>query len=159
MAKDNLELYSGDTLPIWNYWMLTKEGKLDYLLKEGSTLSNFKDQRSKQLKQLAEAWEVISDEMNDVFVKDPDFVTSLIKEKDYIYKKIDATLNPTALTKLKLQVAEKDRESESEFDYHTSIAILEKYLGFSIDDRKMSVKKYYTHLRLMKEANKPRVQG
>lgn len=146
---------SADTLPIWNYWMITSTGKLDYLLKSGE-LSKLKPQRDKQIRELAKVWDVIQEEMNEVFVKDPDFVNGLIEEKDYIYKRIDHAVSQSPLTKIKLDAAEKEREQKPDFDYDQSIAVLEKYLGFSVNDKEMSVKRYYTHLRLMKEQNRPK---
>jgi len=148
---------SADSLPIWNYWNITTKSDISYLLKEGE-LSGFMPQREKQLIELSKAWEKITDEMNDVFIKDPDFVSALIEEKDYIYKIIDAVIDPNPLNKFKAKVAKESFTKSPTFDYETSIAILEKYLGYGIDDRKMSVKRYYTHLRLMKSHNKPSVK-
>ena len=152
-----IKLYSGDTLPIWNYWMINKTGELKYIA-ESCELSSFEPERKKQLGLIAEAWEEIQETLNEVFIQDPDYVSALIEEKDYLYKVIDASVNPNALNNFKLKVAKREKEDSKDFDYETSIAILEKYLGYSINDREMSAKRYYTHLRLMKKANKPSIK-
>jgi len=152
-----LELYTGDTLPIWNYWMINKTGELKYIAKS-CELSSFEPERQKQLREISKAWEEIQDTLNEVFVKDPDYVSAMIEEKEYVYTMIDAAVNPNALNKFKAKVAKQGKEEEREFDYETSIAVLEKYLGYSINDREMPAKRYYTHLRLMKQANKPSIK-
>lgn len=142
-------------LPIWNYWQVINTGEVEYLIESGK-LSDDKKQRQKDLAELAKIWDGIEVELYDIFVKDPDYITSLIEEKQYLYRIINAAIEPNAYNNLLKEVAENEKNKESEpFDYEGSLAVLEKYLGFTINDKQMSVKRYYTHLRLMKANNRP----
>ena len=132
-----------EDLPIYFYWKVIETGDLTYLIQEKG--SNLVDHvRGK----LVEAWEQIEVEMYDLQLSDPKFKTHLEDEKRHYLKKIQAALSNKPIDKIHFENSKAihEKKSGSKFDYEDSICMLEEKIG-QIDDKKMSTKRYYTHLK------------
>lgn len=136
-----------DNLPIHHYWRITETGDLKHLIIEGDVSA----------KELQKAWEQIELGFFDMLVEDEDYILELRKDAEYYALKAEVAVEPNALNRIYLRAEENERSlrPKGQFKYDESIAILERSLKFAIDDKKMSVRRYYTHLRLLKlEAKK-----
>lgn len=136
-----------EDLPIYNYWKVIETGVLDYLLIEKPE----KIEKSVK-KKLLEAWDNIQTEMLDLQIKDKSFVEHLQAEKRHYLKKIKAALTQKTYDVLVYEASEEARKKEinEPFDFENSLAMLEEKLHYQIDDKKMTVKRYYIHLIRLK---------
>ncbi len=144
-----MEIYDSiDTLPIWNYWQCINKKSLDFLVINAS-----KSTPAETLKAaLVKAWNKIEDEMIALQLRDPKYVAGLRNEGIHFIRQAKAAISGSALDKLHFKISEDSRNEtlEKEFNYNDSIAMLEERLGWNINDRKMTVSRYYTHIQRLK---------
>lgn len=137
-----------DDLPIYNYYKFIESKDLNWLIYEQPTKKVDEDWKKEQL---FKAWQIIELEFYGMMVNDPDYISELKKQLRKRSKRIDALLRPDAFYKTLWEVEKlKDNEAGNEFDYSKSIAMLEKYLKFAVDDKTMSVRRYFSHYNMMK---------
>lgn len=138
-----------DELPIYYYYKLVETGELEYLLKEPLEGKYNQDHVKSQL---FLAWEKIELEFYDMMVLDADYVNELKKQLRERTKRLNALLKPDAFYKTlwEIEKVKKEQKSNSRSDYYDTIAALNKYLKFAVDDKKLSVRMYFKHLQMMK---------
>tara|TARA_S200002703_G_scaffold76187_1_gene65817 strand:+ start:432 stop:878 length:447 start_codon:yes stop_codon:yes gene_type:complete len=139
-----------DELPVFYYFKVIEKGDLKYLIETDSKSTP----EETKLNQLIKAWDNIQTELIELNMKDPKYMADLQGQKRHYLRKIKATLSQKTVDQIHYERYKPQYENEDKFDYDKSLAILEKHLGFSINDKQMTVKRYYTHLQLMKEQSK-----
>lgn len=136
-----------DELPIYYYYRVLETGDLKYLAYDLPSNVN-QDYMTAKLK---EAWDKIQMEFFDLMAKDKDYVEALKKDVRFQIKKVKAQISSLAYDKIIFEGIKKTKESENvEFDYFQSISILEEKLKFAIDDRTMTVRRYFSHFKRLK---------
>ena len=149
-----MEYYKSiDTLPIYNYWQCVDKKDLTFLIISCPKSTP----ESTKLAKLSKAWESIESQMIELQLKDKTYIANLKKEARHYLKQAKAALTNNTLDRLHFKQSEIEREKESNgvgFNYNKSIAILEKYLGRHINDKEMTVSRYYIHYQMMVESMK-----
>ena len=133
-----------DTLPIYYYWEVVASGNLSHIVYEGDVNESNKFE-------VEAAWNKIEEEFYDMLAEDKKYLEDLKEEGRYYSKMIRAEIG-TPLDKIYFK-AEKtlyDKKEETPFNYHDSISLLEEKLKFAIDDRTWPVRRYYSHLKRIK---------
>lgn len=138
-----------DELPVYYYFKVIEKNDFDYLIREDTKSTP----QATKTKKLLKAWDMIQTELIELNMKDPKYMEELKGQRRHFLRKIRATVGNSAADQIHYERFKPQYESEEQFDYDKSLAILEKHLGFSINDKQMTVKRYYTHLQLMKEAS------
>ena len=137
-----------DDLPIYFYYKLIETSNLDLLIYQPP--AHKMDENYKKEKLYA-AWQNIELEFFDMMAQDKDYVNGLKKQLRKRIKRLDSLLKPEAFYKTLWEVEKrKEEETEVSFDYYGSIAALNKYLKFAIDDKKLIVRMYFTYHQIMK---------
>lgn len=92
------------------------------------------------------------------FMMKSDYFDVINLQKEAIGLRIDAILTGDKTLNVHATLSEKEIELLSEnkksLNLNESIAILEKYLGFPLDEKKLSVKKYFTYIDMLIKENK-----
>ena len=141
-----MQIYSSiEELSIYNYWKVITTGDLKWLIKDNEGVKLASEIKSKLLK----AWEQIEVEMYEMQLEDPDYLDKLKDERDHYLLKIQVALENKTIDRLHYenQVDFFEKKEHSKFDFDGSLAMLEEVLHTQIDERKMTVKRYYTHLK------------
>lgn len=138
-----------DELPVYYYFKVIEKNDLNYLVREDSKSTP----QETKTKEILKAWDNIQTELIELNMKDPKYLEELKGQRRHYLRKIRATVGQSPADQIHYERYKPQYESEDKFDYDKSLAILEKNLGFSINDKQMTVKRYYTHLQLMKEAS------
>jgi len=145
-----MQIYNSiDTLPIWNYWQCINKNSREPLIIDCPKST---PEPTKQ-KALSEAWNKIENEMIALQLQDPKYVLQLKDDARHILRQIKAMLSGKTIDKLhyEMSVLKRDSVLQKDFNYNKSVAILEKYLSRAIDDKIMTVTRYYTHWQMMIE--------
>tara|TARA_R110001606_G_scaffold93417_4_gene207475 strand:- start:727 stop:1173 length:447 start_codon:yes stop_codon:yes gene_type:complete len=138
-----------DELPIYYYYKVISTKDLIHLAYDLPANQN----REYLTKTLQPAWDKIQIEYFDFMAKDKDFIASLEKDIRYQIKMIKANISSLAYDKIAFEgekILKEKEDGGADFDYHQSIAYLENSLKFAIDDKKMSVVKYFSHFNRLK---------
>ena len=141
MKKDYFN--SIDELPIWNWWRIAESGNLIYLHK-----GNY-DKEDYTYKAYL-LWNKLQNEYLDEFGITEEFRQILELKKKWISKKTEFLLTGERfkLTEIDMIEAEISETSSTKTanKKEDSIIILERKLGFPLDDKILSVKKYYNYI-------------
>ena len=144
-----------EELPIWNYTKVNETGDLRYLLclDDYYDLPNVSD-----LKQFETLWEDIRYQIIDEFGFSHLEQLILQKDKEIEQLKIKLILkkDKKLLTKLKIRQKElvsmlKSNKSEKKQSFEEQVVYLESYFKIPIDIKKMSVKRYFTYIRVFEQ--------
>jgi hypothetical protein len=135
-----------DELPIWNWWKCSESGNLIYLRKnsnyEGEDYSAF------------ELWEDLNNQYFEEYGIGIRLIELMKLKKKWIIKKVDYLVNNNrfALTELDIIEAQMQDNADSGSTVKNSdtIIFLEEKLGFPLDVKKTSVKKYYDYINYYK---------
>lgn len=135
-----------DNLPIWNWNQIHKTGDYKHLIISG------------EVDGLENIWMGIYDEYIEMFGLYEGYKNYLEKQRKLILLELNfaitedrTLLNWIQIVKLDLQkIRKKKNEETASLDPTVQI---EKYLGFQIDEKTTSVKKYYGYIELMKLHN------
>jgi len=132
-----------DELPIWNWWRIAESGNLIYLHK-----GNY-DKEDYTYKAYL-LWNKLQNEYLDEFGITEEFRQILELKKKWISKKTEFLLTGERfkLTEIDMIEAEISETSSTKTanKKEDSIIILERKLGFPLDDKILSVKKYYNYI-------------
>ena len=136
-----------DECPIWNWIQIQKTGNLGFLVIEGS----FKAEELEQI------YLDMNDQVFDKFGINNKFRTyiSLLKEKCRLLSELIEEFDP--FKDLDLYVIQQDIDAlysgeKQEFD--EVVIIIEKFMGFQLDPKKISVQKYYSYLKTIEKHGK-----
>lgn len=143
-----------DTLPVFNWFKVIETGDLKNLVMNPHEVSpkRLKDQ------ELASIWHKIYSEFIDTFGVDDTYKEILLLrcEVDY-YKNLMVLEEDRSMLNF-IRRAEKQLEAllkdNHETKYDMTSVYVEKYMGFKIDKRSLSVKEYYGYLKAMEEEAK-----
>ena len=128
-----------DELPIWNWHKIANTGNLIYLHKDNDY--------SKTDYSLVEIWDKLQDEYLEEFGITNEFRAMLVLKKRWINIKSNFLLTGDRFLLNELDEIEIDLKDTSESkvisDKDDTLIMMEQQMGFPIDEKKMSVKKYY----------------
>ena len=146
-----------EELPIWNYNKVSESGDVRYLLR----LDDYFELPDKgfELKELAQTFVDIADELFERFGVDEIAITSMIEEKDILMMKLKWLAGEKIFRtsyKIKKKVRD-DRQAmvgDKKQTFDERIVMLESYFKKDFDVYKMSVAKFYTYLNIVKKGNR-----
>ena len=143
MKKDYFN--SIDNLPIWNWWKIAESGNLIYLQK----LEDYDGKEDYTMKAF-ELWNKLQDEYLDEFGITDEFRQMLTLKKKWIKAKTDylVTGERFKLTEIDIIEAQISETMTTKVNVkkEDSIIMLEQKLSFPLDEKKLSVKKYYNYI-------------
>lgn len=147
-------------LPIWNFSEAKANFDLRYLLilDDYSNLPKVSEELENELVDL---WDKLEIEQMETFGLTNEFIDRVRLKKEIMILELSDPLeeNHNALNVLNRLKNEFDRlygseEEEKALSLEREAAIIEKYLGFSINLKKVSVIKYYSYVEMMREEAK-----
>ena len=143
MQKDYFN--SIDNLPIWNWWKIAESGNLIYLQK----LEDYDGKEDYTMKAF-ELWNKLQDEYLDEFGITDEFRQMLTLKKKWIKAKTDflVTGERFKLTEIDIIEAQISETMTTKVNVkkEDSMIMLEQKLSFPLDEKKLSVKKYYNYI-------------
>lgn len=137
-----------DEMPILNWDRLSKESDLSYLLKPGVT-EKVPDSF------LISIYKVLQDEYTDLYVLTDEFKDDMMLQKEAAELRIDAIVSGD-MTLLNIANAiEGDPEEEKinnnkDVTLEETLVVLEKYMGFYMDPKIVTVAKYFSYIEMMR---------
>lgn len=122
--------------------------KYVYISKDYSSLIPFQE--------CLDSYELITDQFIDQFIANTESHESIRNQSEVAIAKLNALIsgNKNELILAIHLESELIGEVENEADLYELIAFLEAEHGYFIDEKKTSVKKFYTHLKLLKNGKK-----
>lgn len=143
-----------DELPIYNYWKISETGDLKWLFKSIPTKTPDKG----QIEELTKSWEQIELEVYAILINDNAYMERIRKLKAEKMQVVRAYTSNDIATQLRVnamfhQKQSKEQNKQQQSSYHEAIAALEHKLGFPINEREMTVRRYFTHVRLLSNQN------
>ena len=141
MKKDYFN--SIDELPIWNWWRIAESGNLIYLHKGNYDKEDYTYEAYL-------LWNKLQNEYLDEFGITDEFRQILELKKKWISKKTEFLLTGERFKLTEIDMIEAEMSETSSIKTankkEDSIIILERKLGFPLDDKILSVKKYYNYI-------------
>ena len=141
MKKDYFN--SIDELPIWNWWRIAESGNLIYLHKGNYDKEDYTYEAYL-------LWNKLQNEYLDEFGITDEFRQILELKKKWISKKTEFLLTGERFKLTEIDMIEAEISETSSVKTankkEDSIIILERKLGFPLDDKILSVKKYYNYI-------------
>jgi len=142
-----------EELPIWNWMQIQKTADLSYMYK-------LKDYRKMPLPKanMEELWMVLYNEYIKEFGLNEQYEKYLQRKKKIAIMKCDHIITDDNIHKTLIKIEEvkladmMDKRQLSKFI--DVMAILEKFLGFQMDPKQISVLKYYSYLRYLEKSVK-----
>lgn len=149
-----MKLYNSiDVLPIWNYYKIIESGDLKYLAITNNYGKDFNyDQKSALI-----FWEYINDEYIDFFGVSREMVEILELQAEVAINRYEWTVNKTPVCKSLWKQAEKkldmllNGDETNEGVLQKQIFYIEKEMGFSIDEKQVSVKRFFSYIKELNE--------
>lgn len=150
-----------DDLPIYNFWKVRETGDLVYLFEEWkSDQAEAASKRRVWRSVLADTWRKMDAEFIENFAMTDEFFNRLLIEKKIINLQLEYMISKSSVVRARL----KGEQQKLELNYHNEeskpvklhefIAGIEKYIGFQIDEKKISTNKVYSYVNQMKEQSR-----
>ena len=146
-------------LPIWNYWKVRETSELKYLVVAGDE-EDYESLKvsDKYWQVLAAVWHQLNIDFIDEFGLSDELFNRLQAEKKLILLELENALNPRPILMSRI-MHEKELLNNGvptvvNTGISTFIAACEKFMGFQIDEKKTSVAKCYSYVKLMQEKQK-----
>ena len=139
---------SVEELPIWNWFKVFETNELKHIIKKGVVDNSI----------LKEKWQELFSEYIDIFGLDENLISHIKQEKKIVLLELEYAIKkrPSDLFKIELEIL-KSKEKQSnkvQSDFMLVIAQVEGALKRNIDEKKISVRKFYTYLKqLDKDGN------
>jgi hypothetical protein len=145
-----------DNLPIWNFYKVKETGDLSYMFIDEAL--HGKAMTQKVAKELFEAWKAIDDRFLFEYGLTEQYVNRMIIEKKILQLELDVLINNDSITRSRLK-AEKAKiegvkEQEGKANLVEVIVNVEKFMNFSIEEKKVCVSKFFGYIELMKRSVK-----
>lgn len=145
-SQGNNSVYrSIEECPIWNWMKIQETGDLTYLGKAS-------------LEELEEIYLSMQDEIFEKFGINDKFKTYLMYMKQKASILHQMIIEPSPFLDLDLHVVEEDlkmlMDNKEKQDLDDVLVIVEKFMGFQLDPKKVSVKKYYSYLKSIEKHGK-----
>lgn len=151
LFKNEVKIYKSiDELPIYNWWKVHKDNSLLWLLHDPKQhISGVQEQ------QLTEVWASIYKEFINTFGISKAFREVLnVKREIQIYK-YRMYLEKDETLQIFIDIAQDKLEellkSGGKSEVNKEKVYVEKYLGRHVDDKTITVKEYYTYLKVLEE--------
>lgn len=149
MQVVKLDCYrSIDDLPVKNWFKIQETDDISYLLKTNEVLNE------EQKKELNLVFEDIYREFINLFGISDDLYTILSLRREIAVLKLDLYLNSDPSIQTFIDIAEQQLQSvlakHEKTTVHQLKASVEKYMGFRIDDKTVTVKEFYAYIELIK---------
>lgn len=150
-----------DDLPIYNFWKIRETGDLVYLFQEcKSDEAEAASKRRVWRSVLVDLWRKMDAEFIENFAMTDEFFNRLLIEKKIINLQLEYMISKSSVVRARL----KGEQQKLELNYHNEeskpvklhefIAGIEKYIGFQIDEKKISTNKVYSYVNQMKEQSR-----
>lgn len=150
-----------DDLPIYNFWKIRETGDLVYLFQEWkSDEAEAASKRRVWRSVLVDLWRKMDAEFIENFAMTDEFFNRLLIEKKIINLQLEYMISKSSVIRARL----KGEQQKLELNYHNEeskpvklhefIAGIEKYIGFQIDEKKISTNKVYSYVNQMKEQSR-----
>ena len=150
-----------DDLPIYNFWKIRETGDLVYLFQEWkSDEAEAASKRRVWRSVLVDLWRKMDAEFIENFAMTDEFFNRLLIEKKIINLQLEYMISKSSVVRARL----KGEQQKLELNYHNEeskpvklhefIAGIEKYIGFQIDEKKISTNKVYSYVNQMKEQSR-----
>lgn len=135
-----------EELPIWNWFKVFETNELKHIIKgEGVVEDSI----------LKENWNKLFSEYIDIFGLDDNLVSHIKHEKKLVLLQLEYAIKkrPSDLFKIELALTNvKEKQSEKvKSDFMQVIAQVENALERNINERKISVRKFYTYLKQLEK--------
>ena len=149
--KQSLSRYflSIKELPVYNWWLLHEENDFKHLLRNPKAKLN---NRCKKVSL------TLQNECIDTFGLDNNYKEYLNKKIDIELLKIKISLTGDKSHQIFIDIMEIDlarlSSQEKEKDLNQNTIAIEKYMGFSLDTKKITVFQYYSYIKSIEKANK-----
>jgi len=134
-----------DDLPCLKYHQVTENSDLKYLTIEGEPTDA----------ELFNAWELITDQVIEQHLKNPEYIEGLKKEQRYLIKQINAEVGNSLAAKL-IAENEKDlleQKLDANTDFFEIISIMSQNL-YPCNPNELSTRMYLTNLSRLTKQNK-----
>lgn len=150
-----------DDLPIYNFWKIRETGDLVYLFQDWkSDEAEAASKRRVWRSVLVDLWRKMDAEFIENFAMTDEFFNRLLIEKKIINLQLEYMISKSSVVRARL----KGEQQKLELNYHNEeskpvklhefIAGIEKYIGFQIDEKKISTNKVYSYVNQMKEQSR-----
>lgn len=138
-----------EELPIWNWFKIQENDDVSYLLKAQSKLND--DQKI----ELGQVFERIYQEFLKLFGISDEFYQIISLRREIAIMKLDMYLNNDASMETFIEIKElelaKLLKSNEGSTTHELKARIEKFMGFRLDEKMVSVKEFYSYIELIKK--------
>lgn len=149
--SESRKIYNSlNNLPIGLFFRILETANLELLIIKGKF----------EAQDLEETWKELYLDYQNKFGRNTEFdefVSNLknliILEIDYALTKNRVLLNDIEILKIDIEEYQKSLESEKQ-DNLKVVALIEKYLGFSIDLETCSVTRFYKYIEILNDENK-----
>jgi hypothetical protein len=137
-------------LPLYNYRKVIEEGEKRYLLK----LDDYNDLPNVNQSQIEALWEAIQDQIIDSFGISDKFKQLLRLENEILRLKLKAAIEGDKTLESVAEVKEMQLKKQLNIKTKTQgieelIASIDIKFKINIDERQISVKKFYNYLKIM----------
>ena len=147
LTKSGVCYNSIEELPIWNWFKVFETKELNYLIKNGTVNDE----------QLSIVWRSLFAEYIDVFGIDESLSNYIKQEKRLVTLELEYAINKKGSDLFKIQIErEKIKEKDAkkvQGDYMKLVTNVESALKREINEKEMSVRKFYTYLKDLKNGN------
>jgi hypothetical protein len=147
--KDIAHFKDIDDLPVWNWFKINETDDLTFLLVEQRTTS------AKEKDYLRRVFEKIYENFINTFGINEMLKRVLELRRDIAVLKLEMAIHNDGSRQTFIDIKEQEFKGillEAEKEKNTTIkAYLDKYMGFRIDEKTVSVKDYYGYLALLKD--------
>lgn len=134
-----------DNLPLYNWRKINETNDLRWMFASGKGQVN---------RRIAEAWQTIYDEYIDEFGINDKYLQILELKREIVKLTAELALTgdrsiETFIDIAKWELTELLKNEDKGQSFGTVKAYVEKYMGFHLDERIVSVRDYYNYLKLM----------
>lgn len=160
LKESKIEYFTSiEEMPIWNWFKIHSTNNIKFVCK-----SDPGDLSVKQVKELEAAFENINGEFIDTFGISEDFRKILDLRREITWLKVDMMETGDKSLQNFIDMRESDlREvinGTRGDDYMEVKAHVEKFMGFKMNDKEVTVREYYTYIKVIKnEAKKTAVKN
>ena len=138
-----------DDLPVWNFWQVIEDNEFGYLLK----LENYEEIPEYDIEQLAKVWDDLDYQYFKYFGIDEKYYDKLIQEKKILLLEIEAIIEKSTFAIVRLRQEKRFLKEMSEEGAKIKnldmLVSVEKFMGFSLNPKEISVKKFYSYVKNM----------
>ena len=144
-VKSGVCYNSIEELPIWNWFKVFETNELKHIIIEGVVEDTI----------LKDTWNKLFSEYIDIFGLDDNLVSHIKHEKKIVLLELEYAIKKKAsdLFKIELEMLKvQEKQSEKvQSDFMQVIAQVESALTRNIDEKKISVRKFYTYLKQLEK--------